>query len=132
MKYKIASVLLIVLFSLTIVFHFLILIKVIPYAIAWGGRLTNDTEMFIFESVSISINMAFLLVTTTKHKQIKQDKSSTFISVMLWIMFVVFAINTIGNLFSLNNYEKIIFTPLTLISSVACLILTRHKRHETK
>lgn len=132
MKYKIASVLLIVLFSLTIVFHFLILIKVIPYAIAWGGRLTNDTEMFIFESISISINFVFLLVATTKYKQIKQVKSSTFISVMLWIMFVVFAINTIGNLFSLNNYERIIFTPLTLISSVACLILARHKRHETK
>lgn len=130
MKYKIASILLIVLFSLTIIFHFLILIKVIPYAIAWGGRLTNDREMQIFESVSICINAVFLLVSIIKYKQVKSSKSTKLITVFLWIMFALFSLNTIGNLSSLNNYERIIFTPLTLISSIACFILARYKNND--
>jgi hypothetical protein len=83
-KYKIAAIVLIALFSITIVFHSLILLKVIPYAIAWGGRLQNDSEMFVFEGVSIALNALFLFISTVQiHKQIKLGKSSRFINVML-------------------------------------------------
>lgn len=127
MKHKIASVLLIVFFSVIIVFHLLISFKVIPYAIAWGGRLTNDSEMYVFETFSIVLNTLFLLVAIKKHKQIKQGESSKFINVMLWIMFALFALNTIGNLFSINSFEKIVFTPVTIILSIACFMLARYK-----
>lgn len=126
-KYKIAAIVLIALFSITIVFHSLILLKVIPYAIAWGGRLQNDSEMFVFEGVSIALNALFLFVSITKHKQIKLCKSSKFINVMLWIMFVLFALNTIGNLFAINSFEKMVFTPVTIVLSIACFILARNK-----
>ena len=126
-KYKIAAILLIALFSITIVFHSLILLKVIPYTIAWGGRLQNDSEMFVFEGVSIALNALFLFVSITKHKQIKLSKSSKFINIMLWIMFVLFALNTIGNLFAINSFEKMVFTPVTIVLSIACFILARNK-----
>lgn len=127
MKLKIASSLLILLFSLTIVFHLLILLKVIPYAIAWGGRLQNDSEMFVFEGVSIALNALFLFISITKYKQIKLDKSSKFINVMLWIIFALFALNTIGNLFSINSFEKMVFTSITIVLAIACFILARNK-----
>jgi len=127
MKLKTASALLIVLFSILIVFHLLILLKVIPYAIAWGGRLTNDSEMYVFETFSIVLNALFLLIAIKKDKQIKQGESNKFINVMLWIMFAVFTLNTIGNLFSINTFEKTVFTPVTIILSIACFILARNK-----
>jgi hypothetical protein len=127
MKLKIASSLLILLFSLTIVFHLLILLKVIPYAIAWGGRLQNDSEMFVFEGVSIALNALFLFISITKYKQIKLGKSSKFINVMLWIIFALFALNTIGNLFSINSFEKMVFAPITIVLAIACFMLARNK-----
>ncbi len=122
-----ASSLLIVLFSVTIVFHLLILVKVIPYAIAWGGRLKNDNEMFVFETVSIVLNSLFLFVGINKHKHMKLGKSNKFVTIMLWIMFALFALNSIGNLFSINSFEKIVFTPVTIVLSIACFILARNK-----
>jgi hypothetical protein len=41
----------------------------------------------------------------------------------LWLMFALFLLNTVGNLLSKNRYEKLIFTPITLLSAVFCLIL---------
>jgi len=127
MKIKIASIVLIALFSLTIVFHFLILLKVIPYTIAWGGRLQNDNEMFVFEGVSIALNSMFLFISIAKHKQIKLGKSGKFINVMLWIMFALFTLNTIGNLFAINSFEKMVFTPITIVLAIACFVLARNK-----
>ncbi|MFM8834026.1 MAG: hypothetical protein ACKOEV_10420, partial [Cytophagales bacterium] len=43
-----------------LVFHLLIVIKVIPYAITWGGRLKTDSEMYLFETVSIGMNLFFI------------------------------------------------------------------------
>ena len=127
MKYRIATIVLIALFSLTIVFHFLILLKVIPYTIAWGGRLQNDSEMFVFEGVSIALNALFLFISTVKYKKIKLGISSRFINVMLWIMFALFTLNTIGNLFSINSFEKIVFTPITIVLAITCFVLARNR-----
>jgi hypothetical protein len=38
-------------------------------------------------------------------------------------MFVLFAINTVGNIFSNNELERLIFTPLTLLLAVFSLRL---------
>ena len=41
------------------VFHLGILLKIIPYEITWGGRLKDDAEMYVFETISILINFIF-------------------------------------------------------------------------
>ena len=40
-----------------ILFHLCIMLKIVPYEISWGGRLKNDTEMYVFETISIIINL---------------------------------------------------------------------------
>jgi len=47
--------------------------------------------------------------------------------VVMWIMFVLFTANTIGNLFSLNELESIIFTPITLVLALQTLRLALHR-----
>jgi hypothetical protein len=43
---------------------------------------------------------------------------------------VLFAFNTIGNLFAKTDFELYVFTPLTFISALLCLrILIKDKQH---
>jgi len=46
---------------LATIFHLLILVRVIPYEITWGGRLKTVEEMYVFETISILINSFFIL-----------------------------------------------------------------------
>jgi hypothetical protein len=59
MKYKTSINILIGLLIAVILFHIAVIVKVIPYGIAWGGRLQNDAEMYVFEAISILVNLFF-------------------------------------------------------------------------
>ena len=41
-------------------FHLSIILKIIPYENTWGGRLKNDTEMYVFKSISMLINLLLI------------------------------------------------------------------------
>jgi hypothetical protein len=53
---------LIIILAFFLVLHLLILLKVIPYNIVWGGRLKSVKEMYRFEIVSIIVNLLFLFI----------------------------------------------------------------------
>jgi len=40
---------------------------------------------------------------------------------------LLFTLNTIGNLFSTNKLEQAIFTPLTFIGAILCIIMAMNK-----
>jgi len=122
-KFEFAVKTLIVSLSLVIVYHFLILAGIIPYQYVWGGRLENKEQMWAFESVSILINLLIILIVAIKGNYIKSFVSGGVITVLLWVFVVLFALNTVGNLFSLNSLETIIFTPVTAIFSLLLLRL---------
>jgi len=124
---KTAQRLLILLFSLSLLFHLLVVVKVIPYAIVWGGRLQTDTDMYRFETVSIIVNLFSLMVLLLKSGIIKSPIRPSFVNGALWVMFALMAMNTVGNLFSGNNLERIIFTPLTLVSAILLLVVLLRK-----
>lgn len=96
-----------------LLFHFSILLKIVPYDITWGGRLQNDSEMYVFESVSIIINLVFLASLLIKGRYIKEVIPMKAVNVILWVFLVIFGFNTIGNIFSETNFEKL-FTLVTL------------------
>ncbi len=108
---------------LTIVFHLLVITGIIPYAIVWGGRLKTQEEMYRFESVSILLNLFFLAVILIKTNVFKMPAFTKFVNVILWFMALLFLVNTFGNLFSVSLLERIIFTPVTLLLSVASAVL---------
>jgi len=115
--------LLIGLLSLVIVFHFLIIVKIIPFNIAWGGRLKSDQEMYVFEGISIVINLFLIWVLSLKLKNVK----GKLINSMLWIFLGIFTLNTIGNLFAQTNFEKF-FSILTFVFALLILrILIKNK-----
>jgi hypothetical protein len=108
------------LMSFIVVFHLLVLSGVIPYSVVWGGRLENVSQMHMFETASLIVNLAIIVVIAIKGGYLKPFLSKRTIAFILWALVILFSLNTIGNLLSKNSLEKILFTPLTLFSAVLC------------
>lgn len=111
-----------------VLFHICIIVKIIPYTIAWGGRLTNDKEMYVFEIISIFINIFLSWILSMKADLVKFKFSHKTINTILWVFFGIFVLNTIGNIFAKTNFEKY-FAALTGIS--ALLIWSILKKSKT-
>jgi membrane protease YdiL (CAAX protease family) len=114
------------LLSMVILFHLLIIIEMVPYKIAWGGKLQTDGQMYVFEGFSILINLFLLFILLIKGKYIKPQLSERTIKIVLWIFLILFILNTIGNLFANTHLERI-FALLTLIFSFLIWIVLRPK-----
>lgn len=125
---ELALKLLLGLFVMVIIFHLLILFQVIPYTIVWAGKLKTVDEMYAFEAASISINIFLVAVLILKGNYVKHRISEKILNVILWIFMGLFALNTIGNLLAESLFEKVVFTPLTLLSSVLIWIVVRKEK----
>jgi len=119
-SFKLAVITMLVVFICTIMFHLLVLVGIIPFNIVWGGRLENASQMRLFESISIIINLLIIIVVAIKGRYIKPFIPEKIINFILWMFVVLFILNTIGNLFAVTSIEAIIATPLTLIAAVFC------------
>jgi len=120
---KLSQASLVAIFSATIIFHLLILTGLIPFAIVWGGRLTDESSMYAFESVSLLLNFYFLFVVMAKSQYLKIRIPSKIVTATLWIMAAIFGLNTVGNLLSNNSLERMIFTPITFLIFLFVVIL---------
>lgn len=123
---------LLLLISAVTIFHLGIILKIIPYEITWGGRLKNDTEMYMFEIVSILINLFLIITLLIKGAYIRQIFSSRIVNIILWAFFMLFGLNTVGNLFAKTNLEKL-FAVLTLACSILIWIILKanNNKHTT-
>lgn len=90
----------------TILLHLAFILKLIPYDIAWGGRLQSDQEMYVFEAISLAVIMLLLSTLLVKAGRIKLNVNPKIINGTLWVFLVIFVLNTIGNLFAITNFEK--------------------------
>ncbi len=120
---KFAANALLIIFILVMLFHALVLIGVIPFDMVWGGRLKSKDEMIPFEITSIALNSVMLGIVMMQAGLVKVNVKPIVLKVAFWCMFVLFAINTVGNIFSNNELERLIFTPLTLLLAVFSLRL---------
>ena len=113
MKPKTAIKALLIVYTAILLFHFAILLKLIPYGITWGGKLQSDQEMYVFESVSIFINLIFMFMLAMKGGLVKQFIPISGVNIILWVFFGLFCLNTVGNIFAETTFEKC-FTIVTL------------------
>ncbi len=73
--------------------------------------------MLRFESFSIILNAIFIAVVLVKSNGINIKVPKKAINVLMWIMAIVFALNTIGNLFAIDSQEKYIATSVAFLLS---------------
>ena len=129
MKAKKAIKILLLILTLVLIFHLLILGGAIPYEVTWGGRLKTEADMYVFESFSILINLflAFILIARGRFSRLRLPLK--FTTITLWFFFVLFVLNTIGNLFAETNLEKC-FSILTLVFAVLILVIVRENDNQ--
>jgi hypothetical protein len=127
MNAKLACKIMLMILASVLIYHLLIIAGVINYKNVWGGRLSNKNEMYVFETISILINAYLLLIILQKASLIKQIFSQKVQTTSLWIFIFVFLLNTIGNLFANNLYEKIAGTFFTFTSAYLCWTIVKQK-----
>ncbi|WP_224995524.1 hypothetical protein [Cesiribacter sp. SM1] len=127
---QIATSGILIILSLIVVFHLLVMLGIIPFEIVWGGRLKDASQMLVFEAVSVVLNLLMLAVVGTHAGILKVKLNRMVIKTALWAMFLLFLLNTVGNLFSNNELEKMLFTPLTLLLSLFSLRLALSKEEK--
>lgn len=112
---RFATLGLIIIFSIVIPFHILVILGMIPFTIIGGGRVENETQMMQVEIIAILINAIMLAIVLMKAGFLRWQLPSTVIKISLWVMTILFVLNTIGNIFSKSEIERALFTPLTLV-----------------
>lgn len=89
----------------------------------WGSRLKTDADMYKFEAISLFVNTLFIFIILIKSEFISFQINQLIMAISIWVMAGLFALNTLGNLMSKNKWEKIIFTPITIILTILAVIL---------
>ena len=97
------------------IMHLLILAGIIPFALVWGGRLQNKAQMLRFETLSVLVNILLLAVVILRAGLLRVRLAPIVGQIMLGLMATLFLLNTVGNMLSTNTFEKVVFTPVTLV-----------------
>ena len=113
----------VIILTLLLIFHLLILCRVISFGVVWGGKLKTVSEMVVFETVSIVVTLLMLATVCMAGGYLKTKFNPAIIKGILWAMSGLFLLNTMGNFLSMNRYEQVIFAPLTLLLSIFCMRL---------
>lgn len=111
----------ITLLTAVLVFHIMVLTGVIPYAIVWAGKISTAAEMRKLEVISILVNAFSIITLLLRANYIKNKITVKILNAIIWLLVVLFSLNTIGNLFAESQFELYFFTPLTFISAILCL-----------
>jgi hypothetical protein len=109
---------------LIVVFHLLVISTIIPYSIVWAGKFKSYQEALPFEIVSLLLNVSFIFLVRHRARNI----ASKIGRIGMWLMFVLFALNTVGNFFAESDFEKYAGIPLTFVLALLSLRLAIQDR----
>ena len=118
----------IALLTAVLVFHTLVLTGAIPYAIVWAGKIKTAAEMMKLEVISILVNAFAILILLLKAGYIQHKIPVKILNAIIWLLAILFGLNTIGNLFAESKFELYFFTPLTFIATILCLRIVIDKK----
>ena len=125
---KQAIIIQIALLAIVLVFHILVLSEIIPFTIVWAGKINNIEEMRKLEIISICINCGMILIFLLQADYIQNKIPKRILNIIIWLLVVLFSLNTIGNLFAKSRFELYFFTPITFISALLCLRIVIEKK----
>lgn len=127
LSFKQAGQLSIILFGVITIFHLAVLIGIfffdyVPVDFLWGGRMETREQLVGFEIISALISLLCIFVVLIRTGLISMPKLIKITGIVLWILFILFLLNTIGNIFAKTTFEKF-FALLTAIISLLVLRL---------
>ena len=113
---KLAGNLLLGSLGLLAVFHILVLLRVLPADIVWGGAIRNSTtSLFPLEMISLFVTLLLAVIIAAKTGYIKAFRFQTVVNIGAWIVFAILLLSMVANFASGVAFENLIFAPITLV-----------------
>lgn len=112
--------------TLAMLFHLLVLLGIVPADIVWGGRLQSRIELIQMERISLLL-LAFMAVIVSMKARWILPKFYKIADYLVWLIPLLFFLNTLGNTQALNVTERIIFTPITFLLTLISLRIALEK-----
>lgn len=111
-------------FFLMLIMHTLILMKIVPASLVWGGQVAEDqSNLYQLEFIAIVVTLLFMGLIMIKMRKLKASATNRWINIGIWIVFGYLVLNTLGNFASGVTAETLVFGPLTIIMAFCTLRL---------
>ena len=112
-------------FILLIVFHAVVIAGIVffdfaPVEYLWGGRMENAGQLLQFEIISLLTTSLALWLVLAKSGKSNAGRLLPVVSFLMWLLVVLFALNTLGNLTAQSFFEQLMSIPTALLT-VLCL-----------
>jgi hypothetical protein len=109
-----------------ILFHLSIITGILffdyaPTDLLWSGRMKTAEQLLNYEIASVLTTVVFLFLVLIKSKRLNTPKLLGVSNVAMWVLFVVFSLNTIGNLMAKTTFEKF----FAIVSGLLAFLLLR-------
>lgn len=135
LSFKLATQISLFLFVLLILFHLSIVIGIVlfdfaPVDFLWGGRMETRGQLLGFEIISLLIMALCFLIVLIKSGRVKLPGFMRAAEIALWILFILFFLNTIGNILAKTTFERFFIIP-TGILAILCLRLALEKTNKS-
>ena len=75
--------------------------------------------MIRFETVSFSLNLSFIVLVVLRAQLCQTSGPQCCLKVLCWICYLIFTLNTVGNILASSWFEMLTFTPVTLYAALA-------------
>lgn len=109
--YSLAARVNICIFGLLVIFHLaaitgVVLLDYVPLDFLWGGILQTREQFLRFEMLSLGVQIVCLFLTLVRADYLKLPRLHAIAHLGMWVIVVIFAVNTVGNLLAKTTFEK--------------------------
>jgi positive regulator of sigma E activity len=104
------------------IFHLLVILKVLPGDIVWGGTF-DESSLVKYEIIAFFITGFLLFIAIVKAGYINNTNLKKVANFLIWIMVIYFAFMIFGNMTAKTLTEKVIFIPLSFIMFISSIRL---------
>ncbi|HUW13652.1 MAG TPA: hypothetical protein VM537_28270 [Anaerolineae bacterium] len=112
-----------VLFAVVIILQLLLAAGILPVTMAWGGRQHTLTLPLRIASLASAVVLALLAYVIRRRVGLVGGfPIPTATKVVSWVAAAFMAFNTVTNLASTSKAEKALFTPITFLLTLSCLL----------
>ena len=112
------------LFGLVMMAQLLLAAGVLPISMAWGGRQTVLTPGLRLASLAAILFLGlFIYIIRFRAGLLGDVALPTSIRALAWVVTGFMALNTLGNFASRSTGERLLFGPVTLLLTAACLVV---------
>ncbi|MBY9019637.1 MAG: hypothetical protein KGD67_01170 [Candidatus Lokiarchaeota archaeon] len=124
MTILIAALIAVVIFAVVSIIQLLLALGLPLGKLAYGGKYERlPTNMRIMSVVAIGIFVLASISVLERAGIIILFNNPIFTLVVVWVIAIYLALNTLLNALSKSKKEKIVMTPLSLIAAICCFVI---------